>query len=154
MKKVCAKHQNCIDSAMATAELICSKNGLQLTELRSKVLWLIWQSHQPAKAYELLDMLAEFGYSSKPPTVYRALDFLLENGLIHKIEHLNAFVGCSHAERGHACYLFVCEKCAEVTECCNADFEKALETLAHGFDFELTPTDIELKGVCRKCKLS
>jgi Fe2+/Zn2+ uptake regulation proteins len=148
----CKSHQHCIDQALKTAEAICQKNGQQLTDIRRKVLSIIWQSHQPAKAYDILEKLADAGYSGKPPTVYRALDFLIANRLIHKINRINAFVGCSHAEREHGCYLFFCQQCKQVTECCNFDFANALDRLANEFSFQLSASDIELEGTCGRCK--
>ncbi|MDO6806861.1 transcriptional repressor, partial [Wenyingzhuangia sp. 1_MG-2023] len=76
-----------------------------------RVLELIWQSHKPVGAYELLPALANDGFNSAPPTVYRALDFLLDLGLVHRLHSLNAYVGCNHPGANHPVCFFICEHC-------------------------------------------
>src|SRR5581483_8522848 len=94
-------HALCIDDALAAAERQCAARGARLTEQRRRVLELIWKSHAPVGAYTLLDRLREGGVRAQPPTVYRALEFLVENGLIHRIESLNAYVGCADPDQRH-----------------------------------------------------
>jgi Fur family zinc uptake transcriptional regulator len=90
-------HSHCVHSALSEADTLCAQKGLRLTALRRRVLELVWQSHKPLGAYDILAVLSEQdGRRAAPPTVYRALDFLLENGLVHRISSLNAFVGCVH----------------------------------------------------------
>ena len=89
-------HKTCIEEALKEARLICDQKGLRFTKIREFILRMVWENHKPTKAYELLDKIPSLNYSPQPPTVYRALDFLLNNGFIHKINSLNAFVGCSH----------------------------------------------------------
>lgn len=98
------------------AERLCQKNGVRFTPLRRRVLELIADSKVPVKAYDLLSQIDQSSGTAKPPTVYRALDFLMEAGLVHRVEALNAFVACTHAGHGHAAMLYVCEGCANVTE--------------------------------------
>ena len=86
-------HNECVSEALITAEHLCIERGVQLTHIRYKVLELIWESHKAVKAYELLDRLKPLQQAAKPATIYRALDFLIEQGLIHRVESLNAFVG-------------------------------------------------------------
>ncbi|MGZ8196385.1 MAG: transcriptional repressor, partial [Methylosarcina sp.] len=86
-------HSKCVTQALDTAEHLCVVRGVQLTPIRHQVLSLIWESHKAVKAYELLDRLKPLKNAAKPATIYRALDFLIEQGLIHRIESLNAFVG-------------------------------------------------------------
>ena len=100
----CQDHEVCIESAMRDAEEICQEKGLRFTELRKEVLKLIWLSHIPAKAYDILEMLKGKTWSAKPPTVYRALDFLLENGLVHGLDSINAYIGRSHPRDHIGCY--------------------------------------------------
>ena len=87
-------HRKCVSEAMAVADELCAKRGARMTELRRRVLNLIWDSHAPVGAYAIMDMLKREGRNAMPPTVYRALDFLQEQGLIHRIASLNAFIGC------------------------------------------------------------
>ena len=88
-------HQNCVETALATAEGRCKEEGLRLTPVRRKVLEMLVQEHRALGAYAILDRLREEGFGSQPPVAYRALDFLVENGFVHKIERLNAFVACA-----------------------------------------------------------
>ena len=95
-------HSHCVHSALSEADVLCAQKGLRLTALRRRVLELVWQSHKPLGAYDILAVLSEQdGRRAAPPTVYRALDFLLDNGLVHRIASLNAFIGCSHPEHAH-----------------------------------------------------
>src|SRR5262245_4876474 len=104
-------HDRCVTDALSAAEAVCARAGDRLTPLRRRVLELVWASHRPAGAYALLDRLREDGRGAAPPTVYRALDFLLERGLIHRIESLNAFVGCAHPGENHLVQFLICRSC-------------------------------------------
>ncbi len=146
----CDTHQHCIDDAMATAEALCSKSGQRFTTLRRKVLELIWQSHRPVKAYDILDNIGDVA-SAKPPTVYRALDFLLENRLIHKLNSLNAYVGCSHPEAHHECYFLVCSSCGDIEECCDAKLARTIAATAKKNHFHPAHTTLEISGECQEC---
>lgn len=136
---------------MAKAEELCNKSGQRLTVLRRKVLELIWQSHRPAKAYDILDNIGDVA-SAKPPTVYRALDFLLENGLIHKLNSLNAYVGCSHPKAHHECYFLVCSRCSDIEECCDKKLARAIAATAKKNHFHPAHTTLEISGECQECK--
>ena len=94
-------HRKCIDDAIAAAETRCARDGRSFTALRRQVLELVWSSHGPVGAYDLLDMLRAKRRNAAPPTVYRALEFLLQCGLIHRIESLNAYVGCGSPYEHH-----------------------------------------------------
>ena len=114
----CKNHKICIDEALKKAEIICSDKGVKLTKLRQRVLKLIWKSHGYVKAYDLLNDLKKIDAAAKPPTIYRSLDFLIKHGFIHKIQSLNAFVGCSHPEEHKNCYFLICKECNNIEECC------------------------------------
>ena len=101
---------------LAAAEKLCADKGLRFTPLRRRVLELVWSSHKPVGAYALLDQLRDEDLGSAPPTVYRALDFLIENGLIHRIERMNAFVGCSHPGEAHRGFFLICGECGNAEE--------------------------------------
>lgn len=88
-------HRKCVSEALDTAAQLCVVRGVQLTPIRQQVLELIWESHKAVKAYELLDRIKLLMNAAKPATIYRVLDFLIEQGLIHRVESLSAFVGCS-----------------------------------------------------------
>ena len=146
-------HGRCIDAAMEQAGAICSASGARLTQLRKQVLLLIWQSHTPLGAYALIEQLAK--QSSRrvaPPTVYRTLDFLLEQGLIHRINRLNAFVGCTQPDKAHANNFLICDHCGVAIEFSASAIQNKLQDLASNFDFQLQSQSIEVSGLCKACK--
>ena len=104
-------HRACVQGALRDAETLCARRGVRLTPARRRVLELIWQSHRPSGAYDLLERLAADGHRPSPPTVYRALDFLLRQGLVHRVSSRNAFVGCNHPGDDHMAQLFICDRC-------------------------------------------
>lgn len=153
--KSCDKHdhQQCIDNALEQAELLCSDRGVRLTSLRKRVFTLIWQSHKPLGAYDILNILAtEDGRNVAPPTVYRALDFLLENHLIHRLASRNAFVGCANPMHNHAGYFLICSECNNVLELEHTSISQAIETTAKKADFLITDQTVEVVGLCSKCQ--
>lgn len=144
-------HVDCQDKALHTAERLCSEREVNLTPIRRKVLELIWASHRAVKAYDLLDQIKPLEGSAKPATVYRALDFLLEQGLIHRVESLNAFIGCSFSERKHDQLLLTCVQCHEVEE---RPAERVMAAIAQELDqagFTMHHKAIEIHGLCANC---
>ena len=115
------------------------------------MLELVWESHKPAKAYDILKKLAKDKSAMMPPTVYRALDFLLKNGLVHKINSLNAFVGCSHPGLHKQCYFLICSKCDEVTECCTVKLDKVIGNTTNDNLFTTESVSLEIQGTCQSC---
>src|SRR5688572_26848545 len=109
-------HARCVQDAVASAESICASRNERFTPLRKTVLELVWSSHKPVKAYDLLAQLAEYHDRPAPPTVYRALDFLQEAGLVHKLQSLNAYIGCGEPHRDHQGQFLICESCGTVAE--------------------------------------
>ncbi len=148
----CAHHDQCIDDALARAEAICARSGARLTPIRRHVLREVWSSHEATKAYDLIERLSRHGEQVKPPTVYRALDFLLEQGLIHRIESLNAFVGCEHPQEPHQAILLICDQCGDILEEDNPAVHAALDDLAHQSGFAPRSAVIEVRGLCRACR--
>jgi Fur family zinc uptake transcriptional regulator len=146
-------HARCVAKAMALAEQACARQGAQLTELRKRVLEIVWGSHTPIGAYEILNSLSADGRRPAPPTVYRALDFLLAQGLVHRIESQNAFVGCQHGQQaGHHGQFLICRACGQTVEACNTELEQAIRHLAQASGFALEEQTVELKGLCPACK--
>ena len=123
----CVDHNKCINQAINMAEDRCLKNKLNFTPLRRKILEFIWLNHFPKKAYDILEQLSLEDQKAKPITVYRALDFLIENKMIHKIESQNAFFGCSHPGSQHNCYFTICRECNKVQETCNNQIITAIK---------------------------
>ncbi len=144
-------HQHCIREALTSAERVCAERGARLTPLRKRVLELIWDSHEAIKAYELLESLGALGESTKPPTVYRALEFLLEQGLIHRIESENAYVGCRHPEEAHDYQLLICDGCRHVEEVEVPGVGAALKDQASQLGFRVHQKTVEIHGLCAQC---
>jgi Fur family zinc uptake transcriptional regulator len=146
------KHQDCLQAAIKAAKQHCDVLGLRLTPLRQRVLELVWQSHEPMKAYGILDELKQGHSSSAPPTVYRALDFLQEQGLVHKIESLNAYVGCGDPKEHHSSQFFICHDCGSVAELDDADISGLIQKKASHFGFKIDNEMVEIKGHCQECR--
>ncbi|MGZ8143829.1 MAG: transcriptional repressor [Methylosarcina sp.] len=144
-------HSKCVTQALDTAEHLCVVRGVQLTPIRHQVLSLIWESHKAVKAYELLDRLKPLKNAAKPATIYRALDFLIEQGLIHRIESLNAFVGCSRSGHQHEQLLLICNRCHEVEERPATEVMAALANEITQARFVAHSKAIEIQGVCSQC---
>ena len=139
------------------ADAICAERGAKLTDLRREVLGLILQQDAPTGAYDLLDRLRATRQGAAPPTVYRALDFLLEHGLIHRLERLSAFVGCvspednGHDHTGHAAQFLICRECGKVVEIDDHDLAHALADAARKAGFSVNKATIEAEGLCGAC---
>ena len=144
-------HAQCVQSALAAAERLCMERGAQLTPIRQQVLALIWENHNAVKAYELLDKLKPLQNAAKPATVYRALDFLIEQGLIHRVESLNAFVGCNTPTYQHEQLLLICKQCNEVEERPAQEVMHSLLTEINQAHFIPHSKAIEIQGICQKC---
>lgn len=148
-------HNQCITDALAEAKRICQQKGARMTALREQVLRLIWHSHQPLGAYRIMEMLAEKSTRQvAPPTVYRALEFLLEQGLIHRINSLNAFIGCSHPDSQHANNFLICTHCGIAMEFSHPDLEKSIKEASSATGFSACSQSIEISGICHSCQLT
>lgn len=142
-----AELENYLDRA---AEL-CSARKARLTAQRRRVLALMVRAERPLSAYELLDLLRESVPNAAPPTVYRALEFLLEQGLIHKIESLHAFVACHHPEHPHAGQFLICSDCGEVNEVANRQLDDGLQAASKALGFVSEKPIVEVLGTCKSC---
>lgn len=141
-----------IETLLDHAGRLCEDKNARLTDLRRQVLGLILDSEQPTGAYDLLDRLRATRHGAAPPTVYRALEFLLGHGLIHKLESRSAFVGCvSHGDAGHAAQFLICETCGQVTELDDHDLAHALRDAARKLGFTVGKATIEAEGRCALC---
>ena len=147
-------HAVCVDDALETAETLCAERGARLTPLRRRVLELVWSSHRPMGAYDILERLADGGRRAAPPTVYRALEFLLEHGLVHRIESLNAYVGCNRPGPSHSGQFLLCRKCGDVAELNDPEVRAMLGKKAAALGFDLQSQTVELVGFCVNCKSS
>lgn len=145
-------HNHCVEDALAAAEKLCAANDLRFTPLRRRVLELVWSSHKPVGAYALLDQLRNEDLGSAPPTVYRALDFLIENGLIHRIERMNAFIGCSHPGETHRGFFLICTECGNAEELDSEGVAEAIGASANRRGFAAREMTLEVTGVCAGCR--
>ena len=145
-------HVACVTGALDVAEEKCRREGLRLTPLRRRVLELVWSSHGPVGAYDILGVLSEEdGRRAAPPTVYRALDFLLEHELIHRIESLNAFVGCGDPARRHGGQFLICTDCGSVAELDDPAIARTVSRSAGSLGFTVAHQTIEISGRCGAC---
>lgn len=130
----------------------CRQRGLRLTPTRRRVLELVLAADGPVKAYDLLDDLKSEQPGAAPPTIYRALDFLLENHFIHRLESLNAFVSCFHPETSHQGQFLICDECQSVTEFHEPTLARQLSEAASRHDFHPSRQVLEIYGLCRRCE--
>lgn len=151
-------HAQCIDTALASARRVCSERGARLTPLREAVLQLVWQSHKPLGAYALLEQLSaqaapgEGSPRLAPPTVYRALEFLREQGLVHRIDSLNAFIGCQHPQEPHQRVFLICRQCASAVEIMSEPLTAAISSVAGAAQFAHEGASVEITGLCSACR--
>jgi Fur family zinc uptake transcriptional regulator len=144
-------HGVCVSDTLAAAEARCAAEGLRFTPVRRKVLEILLQEHRALGAYTILDRLREDGFGSQPPVAYRALDFLVANGLAHKIERLNAFIACVHPSHSHTPAFMICRLCDAVAEAQSSPARGALGDAARATGFRIERTVVEAEGVCPAC---
>ena len=145
-------HAACIQTALASAEAFCAREGLQFTKTRRRVLELLLKEHKALGAYDILGTLNAEGLGSQPPVVYRALDFLVANGFAHKIENLNAYSACCHPDKDHSPVFMICRKCKSVVETQTEPLRDFLGETAKTADFLIERTIIEIEGLCPSCQ--
>lgn len=144
-------HKRCVTRALADAERICTARDARLTDIRRRILELVWASHEPVGAYELLAKLSRERDKAAPPTVYRALEFLMEVGLVHRIDSLNAFLGCNEPTREHVAQFLVCRSCHHVSEIDSPSVQRAIEKESRQTGFIIEAGSLEIKGLCEAC---
>jgi Fur family zinc uptake transcriptional regulator len=147
-------HDRCTAEALAHAEALCTTRSERLTPMRRQVLAVLLESHRPLGAYEIIERAASTGRTRPAPiTIYRALDFLREQGLVHRIESRNAFIACvnNHAT-GELVVFLLCERCGEVGEAPSAAVADQLKSAARAAGFTPKAPVIEITGVCAHCR--
>ena len=149
-----APHHHVDDAAgfITVVERVCRERGLRLTPIRANVLRLIAEAGKPVKAYDLLEQLQARHANPAPPTVYRSLDFLLEQGFIHKLESINAFVSCFHPGEDHQVPFLICDKCKNAIEVCDEQVADLITRQARSLGFRAQAQILEVHGVCRDCQ--
>jgi len=139
---------------VSAVERACSERGLRLTEIRARVLVMVADAGKPIKAYDLLDQVreGEGAGAAAPPTVYRALDFLLANGFIHKLESVNAFVACHHPNAAqHSAPFLICDGCHKAVELEDEHVVATLDAQARALGFSPQTQTLEVHGLCAEC---
>jgi Fur family zinc uptake transcriptional regulator len=149
-------HERCTSTAIAHAEAHCAERAQRLTPIRRQVLEALLASHRPLGAYEIIERLASDTLHQTRPapiTIYRALDFLRDNGLVHRIESRNAFVACVHNHGGGDLVVFlICERCGAVGEAPGGTVAEALKTSSRAAGFSPKSPLIEIAGICSHCR--
>jgi Fur family zinc uptake transcriptional regulator len=146
-------HDRCTADALAHAEALCEARSQRLTPIRRQVLEALLGSHKPLGAYEIIERAGEAGNRPAPITIYRALDFLMENGLVHRIESRNAFIACihNHASGDFVAFL-ICERCGAVGEASSKTVGETLKVAAKSAGFTPKAPVVEITGICAHCR--
>lgn len=144
-------HSHCITDTMQSAEAYCAANKLRFTPVRRRVLELLLAQHRALGAYDILEVLAQEGLGSQPPVAYRALDFLVQNGLAHRIERLNAYAACAHLGKTHAPAFLICRGCQLIAEGDSEAMSASLAAEAQSSGFVIERIAVELEGLCPDC---
>lgn len=145
-------HAACIQQCVAQVDSLCRARGLQFTPVRRRVLEILLEAHRARGAYDILDVLRAEGLGSQPPVVYRALDFLVAHGFVHRIEGLNAFVACARPGEDHTAAFLICRSCDAVAETPTAMAGGRLGASARAAGFQIEAAVIEATGICPKCQ--
>lgn len=145
-------HSQCCGDGMARAEELISAAGVKLTPVRRRTLEILLESHRALGAYDVLERLAAEGFGKQPPVAYRALEFLVENGLAHRVRRLNAFVACMAPGGPHRPAFLICRNCESVAECPADDVRAALDAAAATAGFRIERSNIEALGLCTACR--
>ena len=150
----CADHSGAANVAaiLAAAEARARATGARLTPVRRRVLEILLQAHGALGAYDVLEKLSAEGFGSQPPVAYRALNFLVDQGLAHRIRRLNAFTACANPGQDHRAAFLICESCNSVTEADAGAVSSALDQAAKAAGFDLARATIEAVGQCSACR--
>lgn len=144
-------HARCVAHAFERAEKVCAARGVRLTALRRAVLKIILESHSPIGAYDILDRLRDTGRRAAPVTVYRALDFLMANRLVHRLASQNAYLGCDHPEESHGAQFLICRVCGAAGEIHDGAIAAAIAKSAAETGFRVEAPVVEITGLCPRC---
>lgn len=133
-------------------ENVCRKRNIKLTKQRKTVLMIMLDAQKAMSAYDLLDLLKVEEPQAKPPTIYRVLEFLLQQGFIHKVESTNSYIICPHfGQLNHVSILFICDNCKQILETNSTQIEDSLKILASQYQFQTKHSVIEIHGLCQSC---
>lgn len=144
-------HHECQSRALDAAEQRVAAQGGRLTPVRRRTLEILLEAHRAMGAYEVLDRLAAEGFGRQPPVAYRALEFLVQHGLAHRLQRLNAFAACLHPDQDHAPAFLICRACDRLAELPAAPVRVALSEIAQEAGFSVERATIEAIGLCALC---
>lgn len=144
-------HQKCVHRALDEAAARLAEQGARLTPVRRRTLEILLESHRALGAYEVLDRLAAEGFGRQPPVAYRALEFLVSHGLVHRLQRLNAFTACLHPGDDHHPAFLICRSCDKVAEAAGLPIRDALTEVAGKGGFRVERATIEAVGLCATC---
>ena len=145
-------HHHCVSLALSNAEDVVRARGLRMTPVRRRTLEILLERHGAMGAYDVLQRLAEDGFGHQPPVAYRALDFLVENGLAHGVQRLNAFAACAHPGEAHHAAFLICRVCNALAEIPADPIRATLEQGATALGFTVERASIEALGLCTACR--
>jgi Fur family zinc uptake transcriptional regulator len=144
-------HSHCADGVLGRVEALARDRGLRLTPVRRRTLEILLEAHRAMGAYDVLQRLAAEGFGNQPPVAYRALEFLEDHGLAHRIRRLNAFAACMHPGEAHAPAFLICRACNRVAEAPAAAVGAALAAAAAAAGFTVERSNVEATGLCPAC---
>jgi Fur family transcriptional regulator, zinc uptake regulator len=145
-------HGPCSAEALLRAEAVVAAKGVRLTPVRRRTLEILLEGHRAMGAYDVLERLAADGFGNQPPVAYRALEFLIDQGLAHRIQRLNAFAACMHTGEPHAPAFLICRACNHVAEAAAAPVAAVLAASAAETGFTIERSTIEALGLCPACQ--
>jgi Fur family transcriptional regulator, zinc uptake regulator len=146
-------HARCVTDTLARAEVACDERGRRLTPLRRRVLQVLAENHSPLGAYDIVERLKKTREPAPPMSVYRALDFLLAEGLAHRIESRNAFLACAHEHEFDDIVLFMlCQRCGAAAEVTSMAVGRDLAQAARSVGFSAKARVLEVFGLCTACR--
>ena len=145
-------HKRCAADILAEAEVRMKESGARLTPVRRRTLEILLEGHRAMGAYDVLDRLSMDGFGNQPPVAYRALDFLVEHGLAHRINAKNAFAACTHPGDHHAAVFLICKGCQRLAEVEAEPIHQAIADAGRRAGFEVDSTVVEALGLCDACR--
>jgi Fur family zinc uptake transcriptional regulator len=145
-------HSHCSGDALSRAEILAEARGMRLTPVRRRTLEILLEAHKALGAYEVLERLGRDGFGTQPPVAYRALEFLVEQGLAHRVRRLNAFAACMLPGLPHQPAFFICTGCDTIAEARATAIQHAVEEAAGDIGFRMERLNVEATGLCPACQ--
>lgn len=147
----CRNHKNCLKDLESKVENACIERNLKFTDLRREVFLIVSKSHGMVKAYDILAQMRKNNPLTEPPTIYRALNFLIENNFIHKINSLNSYITCYHLIDKTPCFFLICLECGSVEEVVDNKFSNLVLNSVKKHKFSPQRSNLEIEGICSSC---